>query len=68
VIGDTGLAQSSSEGIGALYLPEYTASGSCPAENFHEWVYVGSPASTPNALMAVRPFPQFHNVYIEAGL
>lgn len=48
------------------YPPKYTASGDLILpENFHEWVYVGSPL-TPNALNGgMAGFPEFHNVYIE---
>src|SRR3954454_15964534 len=50
----------------ARYLPEYTPSGDLILpENFHEWVYVGSPL-TPNALNGGKAgFPEYHNVYIE---
>lgn len=48
------------------YPAKYTASGELILpENFHEWVYVGSPL-TPNALNDGQAgFPEFHNVYIE---
>lgn len=48
------------------YPAKYTASGDLILpENFHEWVYVGSPL-TPNALNDGQAnFPEFHNVYIE---
>lgn len=48
------------------YPPKYTASGDLILpENFHEWVYVGSPL-TPNALNGGKAnFPEFHNVYME---
>jgi Cytochrome P460 len=51
---------------GPCYPPKYTASGDLILpENFHEWVYVGSPL-TPNALNKPEAhFPEFHNVYIE---
>ncbi len=50
----------------SCYPPKYTASGDLILpENFHEWVYVGSPL-TPNALNnGEAHFPEFHNVYIE---
>jgi hypothetical protein len=50
----------------ACYPPKYTASGDLILpENFHEWVYVGSPL-TPNALNGGEAgFPEYHNVYIE---
>jgi len=48
------------------YPAKYTASGELILpENYHEWVYVGSPL-TPNALNDGQAnFPEFHNVYIE---
>jgi len=48
------------------YPAKYTESGDLILpENFHEWVYVGSPL-TPNALNGGQAnFPEFHNVYIE---
>lgn len=48
------------------YPAKYTDSGELILpENFHEWVYVGSPL-TPNALNDGQAnFPEFHNVYIE---
>jgi len=57
---------STSEQAGSCYPPKYTASGDLILpENFHEWVYVGSPL-TPNALNNGKAgFPEFHNVYIE---
>jgi hypothetical protein len=50
----------------SCYPPKYAASGDLILpENFHEWVYVGSPL-TPNALNDGKAhFPEFHNVYIE---
>src|SRR5262249_58503368 len=50
----------------SCYPPKYTASGDLILpENFHEWVYVGSPL-TPNALNGGKAgFPEYHNVYIE---
>jgi cytochrome P460 len=50
------------------YLPEYTDDGDLILpNNFHEWVYVGSPL-TPNILNGGKAnFPEFHNVYIEPG-
>jgi hypothetical protein len=50
----------------ACYPPKYMVSGDLILpENFHEWVYVGSPL-TPNALNNGKAgFPEFHNVYIE---
>lgn len=48
------------------YLPKYNAAGELLLpENFHEWIYVGSPL-TPNALNGGKAgFPEYHNVYIE---
>ena len=48
------------------YPPKYTDSGDLILpENYHEWVYVGSPL-TPNALNGGKAgFPEYHNVYIE---
>jgi hypothetical protein len=68
-IGITLFAQSissSSAQAPSCYPPKYTASGDLILpENFHEWVYVGSPL-TPNALNGGKAgFPEFHNVYIE---
>jgi hypothetical protein len=48
------------------YPPKYTDSGDLRLpDNFHEWIYVGSPL-TPNALNGGHAgFPEYHNVYIE---
>jgi Cytochrome P460 len=48
------------------YPPQYDASGDLILpQNFHEWIYVGSPL-TPNALNGGHAgFPEYHNVYIE---
>ena len=56
----------SSAQTSSCYPPKYTASGDLILpENFHEWVYVGSPL-TPNALNDGKAgFPEYHNVYIE---
>jgi len=67
VITTTLFAQSStSDQAVSCYPPKYTDSGDLILpENFHEWVYVGSPL-TPNALNNGKAgFPEFHNVYIE---
>jgi hypothetical protein len=50
----------------SCHPPKYTASGDLILpENFHEWIYVGSPL-TPNALNDGKAnFPEYHNVYIE---
>jgi Cytochrome P460 len=60
------LLSGSSAQTESCYPPKYTASGDLILpENFHEWVYVGSPL-TPNALNKPQAqFPEFHNVYIE---
>jgi hypothetical protein len=68
-IGTSAFAQSpSSSGAQnrSCYPPKYAASGDLLLpENFHEWVYVGSPL-TPNALNGGKAgFPEYHNVYIE---
>jgi hypothetical protein len=57
---------SSAQTTSSCYPPKYTASGDLILpENFHEWVYVGSPL-TPNALNDGKAnFPEYHNVYIE---
>jgi hypothetical protein len=57
---------SSSAQTSSCYPPKYTASGDLILpENFHEWIYVGSPL-TPNALNDGKAgFPEYHNVYIE---
>src|SRR5262249_23195967 len=53
------------------YLPQYTASGELKLpENsiWGEWVFVGEPL-TPNALNGGQAgFPEYHNVYIGAGV
>jgi hypothetical protein len=68
VIVTTVFAQSSSSAqtTSSCYPPKYTASGDLILpENFHEWIYVGSPL-TPNALNDGKAnFPEYHNVYIE---
>ena len=59
-------SSSSAQTTSSCYPPKYTASGDLILpENFHEWVYVGSPL-TPNALNDGKAnFPEYHNVYIE---
>jgi len=48
------------------YPPKYTDAGDLVLpENWHDWIFVGSPL-TPNALNNGKAmFPEFHNVYIE---
>jgi hypothetical protein len=48
------------------YPPKYTDAGDLILpENWHDWIFVGSPL-TPNALNNGKAmFPEFHNVYIE---
>src|SRR3546814_21162126 len=50
------------------YPAKYTESGDLILpENFHEWVYVGSPL-TPNELNGGKAnFPEFHNVSIRSA-
>jgi Cytochrome P460 len=48
------------------YPPKYNDAGDLLLpENWHDWIFVGSPL-TPNALNNGKAmFPEFHNVYIE---
>jgi hypothetical protein len=48
------------------YPPKYTDAGDLILpENWHDWIFVGSPL-TPNALNNGKAmFPEFHNVYME---
>src|SRR5260370_9860735 len=48
------------------YPPKYTDAGDLLLpENWHDWIFVGSPL-TPNALNNGKAmFPEYHNVYIE---
>jgi len=50
----------------ASWGPEWTESGELILpENFHEWVFLGSPL-TPHALNGGNaPFPEYHNVYVQ---
>src|SRR5689334_9109623 len=59
-------AQSNTSGQTKCYPPQYDASSDLLLpQNFHEWIYVGSPL-TPNALNGGQAgFPEYHNVYIE---
>jgi len=60
-------AQPSANAQTKCYPPQYDdASGNLILpQNFHEWIYVGSPL-TPNALNGGKAgFPEYHNVYIE---
>jgi hypothetical protein len=59
-------ASSSASAQTKCYPPQYTASGELILpENYHEWIYVGSPL-TPNALNGGKAgFPEYHNVYME---
>ena len=46
--------------------PKWTADGKLILpENYHEWVFLGSPL-TPHALNdEAAPFPEYHNVYVQ---
>lgn len=46
--------------------PQWTADGKLKLpENYHEWVFLGSPL-TPHALNGGEaPFPEYHNVYVQ---
>lgn len=62
-VGDFARAQSSSD-----WGPTWTTNGELVLpQDFHEWIFLGSPL-TPHALNGGNaPFPEYHNVYVQRG-